>query len=143
MPLSPMIPFPDWAPAIPIPSLYWDVVSAEQRVKRICDELSRTEGYTDYVSGTLNELIKEFEQFKEMSDFDTYVATVNALLNRLEYVENILPSNRFDEVTTVYQWFTTEINSVSGTLGARIQQVENGLSAFQPISNSFIDDLTS
>ena len=87
MALVPIVSFVDYAPVLPIPAMYYDVVSAEQRIKRICEELQRTEKYTELVSNTMNTLIEEFEFFKQTSGFDYYTETYQDALARLGVIE--------------------------------------------------------
>ena len=51
--IIPFSGFTAWTPVIP--KLYWDVYSAEQRLKAICKELSKSEQYMDYVADTVND----------------------------------------------------------------------------------------
>lgn len=50
--ILPFSSFTMWTPVIP--KMYWDVFSAEQRMKAICERLSKSEQYMDYVAGTVN-----------------------------------------------------------------------------------------
>lgn len=43
-----------------IPKFYWDVYSAEQRMKQLCLNFDKVEHYLDYMSETLNEWGIEF-----------------------------------------------------------------------------------
>ena len=60
-------PFPrfrDYAPSIAIPSVYWDVESAEQRVRAICEILGRVVAYADEMGievTRISELLAEIE----------------------------------------------------------------------------------
>ena len=51
--LVPFSGYTAWTPVIP--KLYWDVYSAEQRLKAICERLSKSEQYMDYVADTVND----------------------------------------------------------------------------------------
>lgn len=43
-----------------IPKLYWDVYSAEQRMKQLCKNFDKVEHYLDYVAELMNEWNIEF-----------------------------------------------------------------------------------
>ena len=45
-----------------IPKLYWDVYSAEQRMKQICMGFDKIEHYLDYMAETFNEWGLEFNE---------------------------------------------------------------------------------
>lgn len=56
-----------------IPKLYWDVYSAEQRMKQLCVNFDKVEHYLDYIAGLMNEWNLEFseeieQQFQDMWD---------------------------------------------------------------------------
>lgn len=56
LPIMNIIPFSSFTAYTPvIPKFYWDVYSAEQRIKEICKKLSKTDAYMDYVAGEVNE----------------------------------------------------------------------------------------
>ena len=76
--VPPFYGFTDFTPALP--EFYWDVYSAEQRIKHICYELQKLVAYSDNLSDNINidhELIRElqenFQRFME-SGFDDYYA---------------------------------------------------------------------
>ena len=51
-----IIPYSGWTAWTPvIPKLYWNVYSAEQRMKALCERLSKSEQYMDYVADTVND----------------------------------------------------------------------------------------
>lgn len=45
-----------------IPKLYWDVYSAEQRIKLLCINFDKVEHYLDYVAELMNEWNMEFSE---------------------------------------------------------------------------------
>lgn len=75
----PLTPFGMFFGATPVlPSLYWDVYSAEQRWKAIAEHLKKLCEYAEYLGGevnidrdTINQLLDEFQQFQE-SGFEDY-----------------------------------------------------------------------
>ena len=78
-PVPYITPYPFWTQFTPtLPSLYWDVDSHEERIKRICLELHKLVEYSNYLGDNINidhETIKElqddFQKFME-SGFDDY-----------------------------------------------------------------------
>lgn len=74
--MPPYSAFTQYTPALP--QFYWDVYSAEQRIKHICFEIDKIINYADSLGVQLNvthddvaELQQEFEKFKE-SGFNEY-----------------------------------------------------------------------
>jgi hypothetical protein len=74
--MPPYSAFTQYTPALP--QFYWDVYSAEQRIKHICFEIDKIINYADSLGVQLNvthddveELQQEFEKFKE-SGFNDY-----------------------------------------------------------------------
>ena len=63
-----------------IPKLYWDVYSAEQRLKQLCMNFDKVEHYLDYIAGLMNEWNIEFSE--EMQEELTEIW--NAVNNGLE-----------------------------------------------------------
>lgn len=78
-PIQHVTPYPFWTQFTPtLPSLYWDVDSHEERIKRICLELHKLVEYSNYLGNninldheTLQELQDAFQKFME-SGFDDY-----------------------------------------------------------------------
>lgn len=79
---TPLTPFGTFIGATPVlPSMYWDVYSAEQRWKAICKLLKKLCEYVEYMGDevnvdrdTINKLLDDFEKFKESGFFDYYAA---------------------------------------------------------------------
>lgn len=79
--MPPYSAFTQYTPALP--QFYWDVYSAEQRIKHICFEIDKIINYADSLGVQLNvthddvaELQQEFEKFKESGFFDYYAAQI-------------------------------------------------------------------
>lgn len=76
---NPLIPYASYTQFTPaVPEFYWDVYSAEQRMKHLCMELKKVISYIEYVAKeadvsheALQELQEEFEKFQE-SGFEDY-----------------------------------------------------------------------
>ena len=45
-----------------IPKLYWDVYSAEQRMKQLCMSFDKVEHYLDYIANMMNDWNLEFSE---------------------------------------------------------------------------------
>lgn len=79
-----IVPYGSYTAYTPaLPQFYWDVYSAEQRVKHICYEIDKIINYADSLGVQLNvthddvaELQQEFEKFKESGFFDYYAAQI-------------------------------------------------------------------
>lgn len=80
----PLTPFGTFMGATPVlPSMYWDVYSAEQRWKAIGKLLKKLCEYVEYMGDeinvdrdTINQLLEDFEKFKESGFFDYYAAQI-------------------------------------------------------------------
>lgn len=78
-PLNTITPFPLWTQFTPtLPSLYWDVDSHEERIKRLCLELHKLTQYADYLGDSINLSHDEINEISELVDnfidsgFDEY-----------------------------------------------------------------------
>lgn len=68
-----LIPYSAWTNYTPaLPDFYWNVYSAEQRIKHICFELCKLYAYSDYLAEQIDELGEEVE------------AEINAIREELE-----------------------------------------------------------
>lgn len=80
----PLTPFGTFMGATPVlPSMYWDVYSAEQRWKAISELLKKLCEYVEYMGDeinvdrdTINQLLEDFEKFKESGFIDYYEALI-------------------------------------------------------------------
>ena len=77
--------FTAWTPVIP--KLYWDVYSAEQRLKALCERLSKTEQYMDYVADTVNDYA---ENVNEAVAEELNAAHVELMNLRQELIELVM-----------------------------------------------------
>ena len=68
--LNPLIPYGAFTTFTPtLPEFYWDVYSAEQRIKHICYELCKMKAYSDYLAERINELGEDVSiELKEMQE---------------------------------------------------------------------------
>lgn len=96
--VQPLTPFGTFMGATPVlPSLYWDVYSAEQRWKAISKLLKKLCDYIGYMGDeinvdrdTLNRLVEDFEKFKESGFIDYYEEQINQWIS--ENLPTILKS---------------------------------------------------
>lgn len=104
--MPPYSAFTQYTPALP--QFYWDVYSAEQRIKHICFEIDKIINYADYLGVQLNvthddvaELQQEFEKFKESGFFDYYAAQIEQWIrdNFNEIMKQILNQGIFFGLT--------------------------------------------
>lgn len=83
-PVPPIVPFGYWTWQTPvIPQFYWNVYSAEQRIKQICIAIGKIEDYLDYFVALANDAHAEIEQ--RIDDINT---DFNDALNNLENALN-------------------------------------------------------
>lgn len=83
IPPTSIVPYPLWNRFTPtLPSLYWDVDSHEERIKRICLELHKLVEYADYLGENINidhetiEALQEaFQKFID-GEYDDYYKRV-------------------------------------------------------------------
>ena len=81
----PIVPFPAFQPGAPvIPKLYWDALSQEQRIHKICESLHKLCEYANQLAEGINtdhvvieQLLGEFEQFKDSGFEDYYEQQLN------------------------------------------------------------------
>lgn len=105
----PLTPFGTFMGATPVlPSMYWDVYSAEQRWKAIGKLLKKLCEYVEYMGDeinvdrdTINKLLEDFEKFKESGFFDYYAAQIEQWIrdNFNEIMKQILNQGIFFGLT--------------------------------------------
>lgn len=78
----------DNAPVIPIPSMYWNVISPEQRIKRMCEEICKLSSYASYLGIELEDAAKQIQALKAAYDefesggfVDKYLTQIEAWIN--------------------------------------------------------------
>lgn len=78
----------DNAPVIPIPSMYWNVISPEQRIKRMCQEICKLSSYASYLGFELSdaqaqieELKRAYDEFESGGFIDTYLDKIEEWIN--------------------------------------------------------------
>ena len=60
LPRLSIVPFSGFTEFTPVvPALYWNVYSAEQRLKALCERIGKSEQYMDYVADTINDYSKD------------------------------------------------------------------------------------
>lgn len=135
-------PFPrfrDYAPSIAIPSVYWDVESAEQRTRAICEILGRVVSYADEMGievTRISELLAEIEAGHLDPMIEAAIAEwfdenepeimldIQALGNAIDTINSTtIPGLRID--------LEAEITALDNALSKKIQyvQVSNAITA--------------
>lgn len=85
----PVPPFPPVAPGAPVvPKLYWDAMSQEQRIHRLCQELHAIVDHCNALGQAINldhtiieQLEADFQRFKESGFDDYYAAQIEQWIN--------------------------------------------------------------
>lgn len=73
MPLNPIPLWPAFFPSAPVvPKLYYDALSPEQRIKKLCEELHRLCEYANMLGIRVNEDASEIERLAQ--EFDKFIA---------------------------------------------------------------------
>ena len=79
VPPYPITPFAVWTWDSPvIPSFYWNVYSAEQRVKMICKEIGKIEAYLNYLVNKTNENLIDLQ--KQITVLDSRLTSLEKKL---------------------------------------------------------------
>lgn len=104
-----MTPFGSFIGNTPVlPSLYWDVYSAEQRwkaigklLKKLCDYIEYMGDETNIDRDTINQLLEDFEKFKESGFFDYYAEQIEQWIrdNFGEVMKDVLNQGVFFGLT--------------------------------------------
>lgn len=91
-----------------LPSLYWDVYSAEQRwkaigklLKKLCDYIEYMGDETNIDRDTINQLLDDFDKFKESGFFDYYAEQIEQWIrdNFGEVMKDVLNQGVFFGLT--------------------------------------------
>ncbi len=84
-----LVPFPGFVPSAPvIPKLYWDSISQEQRIRRICEMLGVIFDYANQLGIAINDdhdtimqLLADFARFKATGFLEYYEAQLTQWIN--------------------------------------------------------------
>lgn len=96
--IAPYYGFTDYTPALP--EFYWNVYSAEQRIKHICYEIQKLVAYSDNIADHINDLVD----------------LVNELQEQFEYVMGEGFDEHYKEIVTA--WINANFNTImNGLLG--------------------------
>lgn len=85
-----------------IPKLYWNVYSAEQRMKQLCRNFDKVEHYLDYVATLMNEWNIEFSEEMQEELEELWNAVNNGLEN------------------AVHDWITENMNEIFTTIAKQV-----------------------
>ena len=92
-----------------IPKLYWDVYSAEQRMKQLCRNFDKVEHYLDYVAELMNEWNIEFSEELNAELTKMWQEVHDGYEEALsEWIEHDLPDVIDDAIHMVYFGLTTD-----------------------------------
>lgn len=69
--------FTQYTPALP--EFYWNVYSAEQRIKSICFEIDKLVNYSNYLSGKINEI-----EYVTPEEMHAYKKSVSQILDAMQ-----------------------------------------------------------
>lgn len=105
-----VVPYGEFTAFTPaLPDFYWDVYSAEQRIKHICFEIDKLVNYADMLGVDLNithtdveELKKQFDEFQKAGLAEVYEKILQKWIN-----EN-MPSIISDSIKMVYFGLTDD-----------------------------------
>lgn len=85
-----------------IPKLYWNVYSAEQRMKQLCLNFDKVEHYLDYIAKLMNEWNIEFSEEMQKELAEIWKAVNNGLEN------------------AVHDWITENMNKIFTTIAKQV-----------------------
>lgn len=85
-----------------IPKLYWNVYSAEQRMKQLCLNFDKVEHYLDYIATLMNEWNIEFSEEMRKELAKIWEAVNNGLEN------------------AVHDWITENMNKIFTTIAKQV-----------------------
>lgn len=92
-----------------IPKLYWDVYSAEQRMKQLCKNFDKVEHYLDYVSELMNKWNIEFSEELNAELTKMWEEVHNGYEKAIaEWIKNDLPEIVDDAIHMVYFGLTLD-----------------------------------
>lgn len=163
-PLPPIAPFFAWTWTSPvIPEFYWNVYSAEQRIKQICLEIGKIEAYLQYFCFKANEahadLHKKIDEANKRIDelteqFNTEVANLNNLIaqetaDRIN-ADNQLQSNIDAEAQTRAEADSRLQANIDAEAGIRADadntlqtNIDNEAKARQDADNSLHEEISA
>ena len=163
-PLPPIAPFFAWTWTSPvIPEFYWNVYSAEQRIKQICLEIGKIEAYLQYFCFKANEahadlhkkIVEANKRIDELTEqFNTEVANLNNLIaqetaNRIN-ADNQLQSNIDTEAQTRAEADNRLQANIDAEAGIRADadntlqtNIDNEAKARQDADNSLHEEISA
>lgn len=120
-PVPPITPFPAWTWTTPvIPQFYWNVYSAEQRIRQICVEIGKIQSYLEYMAANANAAHWYLD--------NRFTQTETRLTARIDALDKELDA----QVTALTKLITDEQTAreaADTALGERIDGVNTDLSA--------------
>ena len=101
--------FRDYAPALAIPSVYWDVESAEQRIRNICEILGRVVSYADEMGIEVTEISQALADIEAGHLDPMIIAAIEdwfsenepEIVAQIKALEDALPVSDYNATNTV------------------------------------------
>lgn len=139
--LIPYAAFTAFTPALP--EFYWDVYSAEQRIKHICFELCKLHAYSDYLCQRINELGEDLEDElnairQEIKNWENdFRDEIIRLLSELEkgtlqwdvqlgkYTTTVEAQRDMFNDVTVHAYNNAQLESIFNDLNYTVEQLAN------------------
>lgn len=139
--LIPYVSFTSFTPALP--EFYWDVYSAEQRIKHMCYELCKMHAYSDYLAEQIDELgndvQNELEKIRaDIADWEK--ALRDEMLNLIaslqegqlqwdvqkgRYADTVEAQRDMFNDVTVHSYNVEQLEEVFDTLGMDVDGLAN------------------
>lgn len=108
-----VIPYNAWVNSGPVvPKLYWDVYSQEERIKKMCQEISKCTGYIDYLADIINNVVPDVNN--QMEEWNTEITAELAQLR-----------GELTKLITQLMGSSEDYDVTSGTLTATIYAHRN------------------
>ena len=126
-----IVPYGSYTAYTPaLPQFYWDVYSAEQRVKHICYEIDKLANYANYLADTIKKIDAvspdEFDRYKDKLDseiaalqdeiYDLQVGALSWNVQHGEYASSKQSQRDMFNDITVHAITVKELNSLDMTV---------------------------
>lgn len=140
--VPPIVPLATWTWNSPvIPSFYWNVYSAEQRIRQICMEIGRIEAYLDYFGAYANRAHGELNK-----RIDVLTAKLTEEVNRLDKridEENEARKNADELLQQGLDAETARAKAAEKVLQTNVDTVQSNLDNEATIRKNADDKLTA
>lgn len=139
--IPPYASFTQYTPVIP--KLYWNVYSSEQRVKEICDWLSKLIQYCDFQATTVNAIKEALDDIQD-GKLDEYIVTVidewfeehePEMMEDIDALELAVQTLN-ESLSPILTWYNDELP----TMKQNIDDIEDALPATYFTSENTVKD---